>query len=124
MRPLREPDRVVSLTPTNSMARPRVSTRLFAGDDDAARQGCADQFVAADGDAVDTGVEPERLWVIDVGQDHAAERGVGVNVVFPDAQLVNDLSNRGDVVHSAAHGGADCGQDDGRPVTGGRSACP
>ena len=89
---------------------------MFAGDDDTAGQGCADQFVAADGDAVDAGVEPERLWVIHVGQDHAAERRVGVDVVFPDAQLVNDLSDRWDVVHGAAHGGADGGQDDRRPV--------
>ena len=91
--------------------------QVFAGDDDTAGQGCADQFVTADGDAVDAGVEPEGLWVFDVGQDHAAERCVGVNVVFPDAQLVNDLSDRGDVVHGAAHGGADGGQNDGRPVT-------
>ena len=90
--------------------------QVFAGDDDTARQGCADQFVAADGDAVDPGVEPERLWVIHVGQDHSAERCVGVDVVFPDAQLVNDLSDRWDVVHGAAHGGADGGQNDGRPV--------
>ena len=89
---------------------------MFARDHDTARQGCAHEFVAADGDAVDTGIEPERLWVVHVGQDHAAERCVGVDVVFPDAQLVNDLSDRGDVVHGAAHGGADGGQDDGGPV--------
>ena len=40
-----------------------------------------------------------------------------MDVVFPDAQLVNDFSDRGDVVHGAAHGGADGGQDDGGPVT-------
>ena len=90
--------------------------QVFAGDDDAARQGCAHEFVAADGDAVDPGVETERLWVIHVGQDHAAERGVGVDVVFHDAQLVNDLSDRWDVVDGAAHGGADGGQNYGRPV--------
>ena len=69
--------------------------QVFAGEDDAAGQGCADEFVAADGDAVDAGLEPEGLWVIHVGQDHSAERGVGVNVVFLDAQLVNDLSDGG-----------------------------
>ena len=90
--------------------------QVFAGENDTAGQGCADEFVAADGDAVDAGVEPERLWVIHVGQNHSAECCVGVNVVFLDAQLVNDLPDRGDVVHGAAHGGADGGQDDGRPV--------
>ena len=73
--------------------------------------------MTADGDAVDPGLETERLWVVHVGQDHATECGVGVDVVFSDAQFVNDLSDRGDVVHGAAHGGADGGQDDGGPVT-------
>ena len=47
--------------------------QVFTGENDTAGQGCADEFVAADGDAVDPGVEPERLWVSHVGQDHSAE---------------------------------------------------
>ena len=69
--------------------------QVSAGEDDAAGQGRTDELVAADGDAVYASVEPEGLRVFHVGQDHAAEGRVGVDVMFPDSQFVEDGTDRG-----------------------------
>ena len=95
VRPFLEPDSVVSWMPAYSTARPRVSTRCLRVTTTPQGRGAPMSLWPLMEMLLIPAVEPERLWVIHVGQDHSAECGVGVNVVFPDVQLVNDLSDFG-----------------------------
>ena len=86
------------------------------GQHHAAGQGRADQFVPAYRNAVYAGVKPVGLRVGDERQDHAAESGVGVDVVAGNRLVTQDVPYPADVVHRAAHGGAHVGHDDGGQV--------
>ena len=88
----------------------------LAGQDHPAGEGSADQLVAADGDAVDAGVEAEGLGIVDEGEEHTAEGGVGVDVAAGHAQVMQDSPDAVNVVDGAVHGGADVGNDEGRQV--------
>ena len=81
----------------------------LSSDHDATGKGCADELVTADGNAVDAGVECEGLRVVDKGKDHAAQRGVGVDVGARDHKILKDLPDFRYVVDRAAHRGADVG---------------
>ena len=84
---------------------------VFLGEDHAARNGGTYELVAADGDAVDAGVESVGLGVRGKWQYHAAEGGVSMDVGMLYVQVGEDFPDVVEVVYGPLHGGADVGDD-------------
>ena len=53
---------------------------------------------------------------VDEGEDHPAERGIGMDVGVGNREVVEDLADLPEVVHRALHRGADVCEDDRRHV--------